>query len=210
MGKPQYWMPLLLCIGGAAAGLAAGYWGMVLATAPQSSEPTFAEELLGHEQAFPPSDNWPGSTARVAQDVLFEDPNQDWATGPSVAPLNPPQTWSSTAEAELDRESESSSSGVIENAAVASDAEEEPNGALGEDLVWSDDHTLTIQNPAAIQDAAADEAEFADSVGTAEVAEPALPTEDALGGGAKENTDERWTPGAVILGGAEGDRGPIY
>lgn len=227
MGKYQYWIPLLLCVGGAAAGLAVGYWSTVLGTGAQSSESTFAEELLGYDQAFPPSDNWPGNTARVAHDVLFEDASPEWANGPSTSPLNRSESWSSTTiEAELDRKLENDTSGVIENAAVASDAAVEPSD-LSEDLIWEESSAdlaaeqVTVTDAVSAQGAVVDEAESTGGIGTAEAASVTdFPMDEVPSGGAKVNADAHWQPDASvpntsvpsssISGEAGGDREPVF
>ncbi|MGF1512121.1 MAG: hypothetical protein ACFB5Z_00265 [Elainellaceae cyanobacterium] len=94
----------MLCASGAAAGLAGGYLGTILASDPESTpSSTFAEEILGSDQAFPPSEDWPGSASSLARDVLFEeDASRTWAAETPTPRRRRSESWSAATDVQVD------------------------------------------------------------------------------------------------------------
>ncbi len=140
MAKPRYWIPLLFGASAAVAGLGGGVIGTVLASNPESSNAsTLAQDLLGSEQAFPPSDNWPGETSRPVRDVLFEDVQEEWTAAPTPSRSRQFETWTSDTPV-TEARSRSDSEEVSDVADVAADSELmiRSDINLGEDLAWED------------------------------------------------------------------------
>ncbi|MGB3615818.1 MAG: hypothetical protein WBA10_18625 [Elainellaceae cyanobacterium] len=105
MFKHRKWVPALLCATAAASGLAGGYAGTRLVTDSQSSDEPSNHALLGREQAFPPSSNWPSHTLQSGRDVLFEDEpsNSEWLSKPARSAQTASRNSASPAKARSSR-----------------------------------------------------------------------------------------------------------